>query len=257
VVKGYLDSPCAGLNFVPVSQLPGPDWVYSGPWVSTATPCKCSMVYYSITSACGHCQYSDFLTWSQWSTNCTAIYTTQFPDPIPASTRVPHWAYLPIGSDDRWNLTAARKALSGPESTATYGHTSSATTAPVGTATVTSGGTTGGANPNIGAIVGGAVGGAIGLALVALLGIWLFRRRDSGRVGRPFSINTEQYPGSPVSEGRPPLRYLHTGSTMTTNGPSMRALSSYDPTLLPVHDGSHDGHAGAGYKGRPEVYGNL
>ena len=112
----------------------------------------------------------------------------------------------------------------GPESTATYGHTNSATayTAP----TVISGGSTGGANLNVGAIAGSVTGGVVGLALIALLGIWLFRRRKSDHVAPPSLINTDQYhPGSPtLSEGK--HIYHHTGSSLTTSGPSMR-LSGY------------------------------
>ena len=37
-------------------------YYYTGPLVSTATPCKCSTVYYSLISACATCQDREYLT---------------------------------------------------------------------------------------------------------------------------------------------------------------------------------------------------
>ena len=42
-------------------QLP-PTWYYKGPSVSNATPCQCSTVYYSVTSACAVCQDGEYLS---------------------------------------------------------------------------------------------------------------------------------------------------------------------------------------------------
>ena len=47
----------------PVVNAPLPSgYHYNGPLVSTATPCKCSTVYYSVISACATCQDGQYLT---------------------------------------------------------------------------------------------------------------------------------------------------------------------------------------------------
>ena len=43
---------------------------YLGPTPSTATPCECSSVTYSLLSACGGCQNRTFIDWLTWSENC-------------------------------------------------------------------------------------------------------------------------------------------------------------------------------------------
>ena len=125
-------------------------------------------------------------------------------------------------------------APAGPESTPTTGPTSftgyTSTTNYGGTfTTVIPGGNTGGGGggspkskpTNVGAIVGGVVGGVVGLALVALLGIFLFRRRNSNQVA-PSSTYTSQYPGpTPLVEEKSNLGYNVTGSTMVTPSPSL------------------------------------
>ena len=41
-----------------------PGYVYTGPPREFATPCRCSSVYYSMLSACGYCQFRNFLEWT-------------------------------------------------------------------------------------------------------------------------------------------------------------------------------------------------
>ena len=99
---------------------------------------------------------------------------------------------------------------------------------------------------NIGAIVGGAVGGVFGLALVVLLGILAFRRRDSNRVAA-------QYPGpAALVEPTPTLGYHLSGSTMATSGPLMSSMNAHT-----INEPMQPGGTGAGYpygyKGDPEV----
>lgn len=287
MVAGYLDSPCTG-SLVTFTYLP-PTWHYDGPDVATATPCRCSTVYYSLTSACAICQEGQFLTWSEWNGNCTSVYTT-FPEPIPPGTRVPNWAYVPIGANDLWNVASAEAADYGPESTGTVagpstitGYVSTSTSG--STSTTNPGGNSGGKSINVGAIAGGVVGGVV--ALVALLGILLLRRRNSNRVASSPLINTNQYPPSPLVGEKPNLGYNLTGSTMAPSFPSMTAGSPMklydpsdpttfpppvntgtingpaqpvvpsDPALHPVriaiaHDGAGAGYPG-GYLGGPEL----
>jgi len=203
--------------------------------------------------------------WSEWNTNCSAVYTT-FPEPLPVGTRVPQWAYLPIGANDLWNVASAEADISGPESTATAqgpttlsGYATTATTATSSssaTTTVNPGGSTGGGgagggtsnSTNVGAIAGGVVGGVIGLAIVVLLGILLLRRRNSNHVAPSSLVNTSQYSSpTPLVAANPNMGYNNnTGSTVTTSfpvspmtsGPSMRLYDPSDPTTYPVPVGA-------------------
>jgi len=266
-VASYLASVCTGdpPNLDPA--LPA-GYHYNAPSGSTATPCECNTVYYSVISACASCQNGQFLTWTQWHSNCSTAYTT-FPESLPSGTRVPHWAYLPIGADDNWNAVSAQAALSGPESTATSSSTSLTSSTTSTSATTTATGTQKSKSTNVGAIAGGVVGGVVGLALVLLLGIFLFRRRNSNRVAPSSLIDTSQYSGpTPLVGDKPNLGYNHTGSTMGTSFPApsmnvsgapMRLYDPSDPTTFPspMNTGAINGsdanlHA-RGYHGGPEV----
>jgi len=72
---------------------------YNGPLYGESNSCQCNTVVYSLLSACGACQGSTWITWSQWSFNCSDIYEPSdntYPDTIPNGTCVPHWAYLDV-----------------------------------------------------------------------------------------------------------------------------------------------------------------
>jgi len=72
-----------------VEDLSTPGFVYLGPWAEGASKCACStgekewlrwspdsyclLVFYSMMSACAACQEHRWLTWSDWSYNCTTI----------------------------------------------------------------------------------------------------------------------------------------------------------------------------------------
>ncbi|KAH9960178.1 hypothetical protein BC827DRAFT_1209690 [Russula dissimulans] len=123
---------------------------YNGPLYGESNSCQCNTVVYSLVSACGACQGSTWITWSQWSFNCSDIYapsdntlvhfhlplhailyTTpilsfasydtpltyryRYPNTIPYGTRVPHWAYLDVITADTWNATSAEDAGDYPE----------------------------------------------------------------------------------------------------------------------------------------------
>jgi hypothetical protein len=44
--------------------------------------------------ACTGCQNASIQTWQFWRFYCEAVYITQYPNIIPYTTAVPHWAYL-------------------------------------------------------------------------------------------------------------------------------------------------------------------
>lgn len=48
----------------------------------------------SLYMACTACQNVSTQPWTFWSQYCSAVYVTQYPQPIPLNTSVPHWAYL-------------------------------------------------------------------------------------------------------------------------------------------------------------------
>ncbi|KAH9984238.1 hypothetical protein BJV77DRAFT_202461 [Russula vinacea] len=75
-----------------------PQRPYFGPsGVDDSDLCLCSTVGYSLLSACGGCQGQTWITWSQFSFNCTkTLPPSQFPNPVPTGLRVPHWALLDV-----------------------------------------------------------------------------------------------------------------------------------------------------------------
>ncbi|KAH9954783.1 hypothetical protein BC827DRAFT_927477 [Russula dissimulans] len=139
-VAASLASTCGGgqLNIPPLL----PSAHYNGPPSGGDNLCQCNTVVYSLISACGGCQNSTWMQWSQWSYNCTAESSpSTYPDAIPAGTRVPHWAYLDVTVcyalyvfrrvilalrmsvffpemvqiADNWSATAAKSAGDSPE----------------------------------------------------------------------------------------------------------------------------------------------
>ncbi|KAF9053197.1 hypothetical protein BJ165DRAFT_1523917 [Panaeolus papilionaceus] len=80
-----------------------PDWHYVDPGTdnSTANPCTCSTVLYSLMAACTYCQGATFEieSWSQYDALCNITYLTSFPLPLPQNIAIPRWAYLNITGD--------------------------------------------------------------------------------------------------------------------------------------------------------------
>jgi len=73
-------------------------------------------VYYSLLSACANCQNRSWLHWSpDYDANCSTIYDQTFHDTIPLGTKIPHYAYLDVITDNNFNVMAAENA-DGPES---------------------------------------------------------------------------------------------------------------------------------------------
>ena len=202
-VGAYLSSACTGNPPTLNAQLPA-TWHYDGPSKSGATPCKCSTVYYNIISACAACQGGEYLTWSQWNTNCSSVWSETFPAPIPPGTRVPHYGFLPVGVDDRWNAVSAQSA-GGTESSAGGAAATSVSTLPGGSVTTIPGPAptnyNGGGSKkksNAGAIAGGVVAGVVGLILIAIIAILAIRRRNANKKAPSALIDTSQLPTSPA-----------------------------------------------------------
>ncbi|KAH9984280.1 hypothetical protein BJV77DRAFT_199950 [Russula vinacea] len=90
---------------------------YFGPsGVDDSNLCKCSTVGYSLISACGGCQGETWITWSEYSFNCTkTLPPSQFPNPVPTGIRVPHWALLDVTNENLWNFNRSYAAGDSPE----------------------------------------------------------------------------------------------------------------------------------------------
>jgi len=116
-----------------------PDISYGGPSLFEDNTCICSTVFYSLLSACAYCQGHSYLDWSTYHSNCSFTYDQVFSEPIPSSTRIPHYAYLNIVAGNTFNVAAALSA-GGLESTPVPQGTGSSTT------TLTSASTIGSSN---------------------------------------------------------------------------------------------------------------
>ncbi|KAF8258911.1 hypothetical protein EI94DRAFT_1834699 [Lactarius quietus] len=193
VVAAYLIATCLGGSYSFVALSPG--YHYVGPYYP-GDQCSCNTVSYSLFSACGACQGESWLSYSDWSYNCTTNETVgTFPKPIPPGTRVPKWAYFSYGAD--WNITLAQSIppklraplplvfqallppLAHPHPTPTPSHTS-----------------------NTGAAIAGAVVGSIvGTALIAGVVFWFVLRRRRARSVPSLDMGeTEQPPRRPLLE---------------------------------------------------------
>ncbi|KAI0045412.1 hypothetical protein FA95DRAFT_1561129 [Auriscalpium vulgare] len=147
--------------------------------------CVCSPVIYSLASACSATESLPWSTWGRWFVehNCTSLDVDRGPLAIPLITRVPHWAYAPVGAT--WNSTAAEGYGDTAESTGVPSH-SSTTSLPLSTSA--SSGVTASTSQGHGlsrgakaAIAAGVVGGVAALVLVLFL---LNRRRTRAASAR-------------------------------------------------------------------------
>ncbi|KAI0306318.1 hypothetical protein B0F90DRAFT_1688907 [Multifurca ochricompacta] len=99
----------------PGSHYTGP----SGP--DDADICKCNSVTYSLISACAGCQKGVWISYEQWTANCTKISpVSTFPQLIPNDTRVPAWGFLGVSDSQPWDNVTACNFGGNPESVGTY-----------------------------------------------------------------------------------------------------------------------------------------
>ncbi|KAF8262511.1 hypothetical protein EI94DRAFT_1743477 [Lactarius quietus] len=236
VVAAYLIATCLGGSL-------SPGYHYVGPYYP-GDQCSCNTVSYSLFSACGACQGESWLSYSDWSYNCTTNETVgTFPKPIPPGTRVPKWAYFSYGAD--WNITLAQSVGDSPEVTGTSSISiPSITPTPLPTPTPTP---TPSHTSNTGAAIAGAVVGSIvGTALIAGVVFWFVLRRRRARSVPSLDMGeTEQPPRRPFA------------------GAALRLYDPSDPTTYPIREdfprlhspASHTQSSGCGYMGVPEVSG--
>ncbi|KAG2041609.1 hypothetical protein BDR03DRAFT_1006809 [Suillus americanus] len=238
VVASYLESVCGAIEFTPLP----PGYYYTGPSAATANTCN-----------------RTYLDWSSWSSSCPQISIREYPNDIPAGTKVPNWAYLNVTGT--FNPVLAQSNGDLPESTATSVPTvtvihsttisaslttvsaslttlsASLTTLSLSTALTSSSGAATGSSTtpasdstssNVGAIAGGVVGGISGAAAIVGLATWYFvkRRRSSTMPSATFN-NIVGGPGQ--TQG-----YYSTNTTTFPMAQQPRLYDPSDPTTFPV-----------------------
>jgi len=232
LVAAYLLAPCNNGVFF-ISPLLA-QHSYSGPSGSDdGDTCKCNTVAYNLISACDACQGDPWISYANWSANCTVNATAgTFPEPIPLGTRVPHWAYIDSSTSGSWNATTAQLAGDSPEVTGSASVVPSSTSSSQSIITSnTSSPSSSKSSSNTGAIAGGVVGGIIGVALIAGFVTWFTIRRSRARSVHPAELSGDQ--GSdmavvpyPSDIGRLKLYDPSDPSTFPTNAPSPTILAS-------------------------------
>ncbi|KIL68696.1 hypothetical protein M378DRAFT_8165 [Amanita muscaria Koide BX008] len=215
-VAEQLVEPCSPQGII-IPSLPAGD-EYFGPLTSQNNTCICTSIYYSLLSACGACQAGSWVSWQRFTTNCTSVWLTVYPNPIPASVKVPHWAYLDVSIAGTFNVLTAENA-GGPESTSPAGATSISSTS--SSTPTSSAASSSQSSSSAGPIAGGVVGGVVGVALIAGIVIFFYRRGGQHRSDRSRSIMS----GPDVLSTSPPITVWH-GSPLV---PALRPQKLYDP----------------------------
>ncbi|KAI0297405.1 hypothetical protein BC826DRAFT_1001659 [Russula brevipes] len=216
-VAAYLGGTCNQNSFTINSLLPG--YSYTGPsGVDNGNLCKCSTVMYSLISACDACQGQDWITWAEYSFNCTTKFpASSFPNPVPDGTSVPQWALFDMTLENSWNVTTAHGIGDSPEIAAGQ---------PIGTAASTSrfnGGPTGSTSQSLpsssGAITsstkkktnGGAIAGGVaaGVVCIGIAGAIFFFCRRQSRARAPLGSSTVNADSQPLYHESPFIGASH------------------------------------------------
>ncbi|KAF8262512.1 hypothetical protein EI94DRAFT_1743490 [Lactarius quietus] len=207
--------------------------------------CSCNTVSYNLFSACGACQGEPWLSYSDWSYNCTINATAgTFPEPVPAGLRVPKWAYFPyfVGA---FPFFFDSPEVTGTSSISIPSITPTPLPTPIPTPIPTPPHPPHTSNTGA-AIAGGVVGGIVGTALIAGVVFWFVLRRLRARSVPSLDMGER--------EQKPPRPFA---------GAAPRLYDPSDPTTYPIREdfpqlpspASHTQSSGGGYTGVPEVSG--
>ncbi|CDO74005.1 hypothetical protein BN946_scf185043.g54 [Trametes cinnabarina] len=181
-LTNFCHRPVASLVF-PLS----PGYHYNTPLPDpiSATPCRCSSVFYSAISACATCQGEQvaIVPWTTYAENCSTVYLSQYPENIPQGTSVPAWAYIDVSC----------RSSSGFKRSPTSGTTLSTPLDVTPTGINSPGFTADGSNSlsaskksiNIGAIVSGVVGGVVVLLAIGLTVCFALRHKRNAARNAP------------------------------------------------------------------------
>ncbi|KAI0270217.1 hypothetical protein BGY98DRAFT_937561 [Russula aff. rugulosa BPL654] len=107
-VAAYMLSTCHGGSFTVQPVQSG--FHYTGPSSTQGGDlCLCNTIAYSLLSACDGCQGSEWISWSDYSNNCTTILPpSTFPNPVPDGTSLQRWAILDVTAGNNWNPNASQ-----------------------------------------------------------------------------------------------------------------------------------------------------
>ncbi|KAH9964232.1 hypothetical protein BC827DRAFT_1266025 [Russula dissimulans] len=273
-VAAYLMATCYGGAFSIASLAPG--YEYQGPTAADTVAglrCKCTVVAYSLISACDACQGEGWIDWSNYTANCpmTESFST-FPYPVPAGTRVPAWSLLDITAyaNQTWDSNKAFAVGDGTElapgeaislgssaSTGTTGSRTTPTTAnsPYPTSTSPSSDSSPSSSPtshssNVGAIAGGAAGGVAAVSIAGLAVFLYLRRRGPRTAYASVALNSSQQQQQQPYMGEVGRPLTDDGaiapSPSTTPVTPMRLYDPNDPTTFPGYQPSGEALAPPG-----------
>ncbi|KAL5489760.1 hypothetical protein ACEPAI_4592 [Sanghuangporus weigelae] len=241
LVGAYIGGACNGGQYDVGALLEGEHYI--GPTSLAANGCLCSTVMYSLMGACSTCQNATIITWSSWSVSCPEVFVQAYPQDIPQDTAVPGWAYDPIPNNGTFDVNQAL-ADNSLESTATFvqsTNTGTRTTTGTASSIAQAGGEDDGGGSNTGAIAGGVVGGVVGVALLGLLGFFLYRRK------RNQNAKLSSIQNSGVNANM-------TGSTYAGGAPGgPQGMGEYAPVPYTPH--AYEGGGGAGGMASPPMMG--
>lgn len=262
-VAAYLMSTCNNGAFSINALLPG--YSYTGPTALDGTNmCKCNTVAYNLLSACDACQSAIWISWAEYSSNCTTtLAPSSFPNAVPSGTRVPHWALMDPTLEGLWDATAALGVGDSPEVmpgsfisasslTSTGAGAGHATTAIASTSRVAgspssatspvsnSGSSSkSGSSSNTAAIAGGVAGGVVALATIGALLIYFLRKKTPPQApSAAFVVDPPMSAQPPMSQmgqvASPPLP-SDDGSTYAPGTPvsPMKLYNPSDPSTYP------------------------
>ncbi|KAH9991387.1 hypothetical protein BJV77DRAFT_539475 [Russula vinacea] len=281
---------CSGGKYSLSPLLPGS--VYYGPYRTGDADtdlCYCNTVGYSLFSACGACQGHQWITWSEWVTNCTnTLPPPSFPNPVPSGFFVPQWALLDVTNENNWNLNesysvgdtpeAGPGSLIGPSESGVSNVSATPTSYFDPSSTGPPPPFPGGGGPNGLAIAGGVIGGFAGIAIViavisrlqrsslapssvsAGVGASLSQQPSSSDVVPPPSSGSSttmelQDPNDPTTfsgyQGNPQSPDIASQAPLSSNiGPGSTLGNTQ--TSLPQAVGHH-GHSTVGHHGHPTM----
>ncbi|KAN0135279.1 hypothetical protein V8E53_006844 [Lactarius tabidus] len=294
-VAAYLMSTCNSGAFN-ISPLPSGFW-YTGPAAAEgANTCKCNTVAYNLVSACDGCQAEIWISWVEYSTNCTAILApSTFPNAVPEGTRVPHWALMDPTLEGFWDLTASLHAGDSPEvmpgsfisaSTPTStlaagagGHATSTITTKSGVAGPSSdpeSKSRSGSSSSTATIAGGVVGGVVVLAIIGAVLFYFLRKRRLSRTpsatfvvdpDMPIQLSVSQmgqvaFPsdeGSTYAAGTPvsPVKLYDPNDPYTYPGYQRVSTTDAQVPAMPYETGLNGNTLGGNTMGRNTLGGNT
>ncbi|KAH9995304.1 hypothetical protein BJV77DRAFT_239913 [Russula vinacea] len=239
-VTATMTATCNGGSFTIEPLQPGD--MYRGPQgEDDANLCKCSTVGYSLISACAGCQGGRWVGWLEFSINCTKILPpSQFPNPVPTGTRVPHWALLDVTLENNWDFNESYIAGDTPEVLPGQVPGSSSSSSSVRGSSTATPIPTGKHSPNVGPIAGGAAGGIAAIFLI-VAGLFFYRRRrrllasavplsPGGGSSNAFSL-MDQVPRPMSDQGT-------LASSLPDTTSPMKIYNPDDPTTFPAFPGT-------------------